>query len=91
MTVTLDIPPEREAALRQAAASRGLSLEEWLVGLAEQAATRPHEPGTTAAEARQGRFREFVERFSVPGLNLPPEAVSRESIYHDDGTDRIPR
>jgi hypothetical protein len=36
MTLNLDLSPEREAALRAQAAARGLSVEQWLVQLAEQ-------------------------------------------------------
>jgi hypothetical protein len=36
MTVTLDLPPEKEAALKAQAQSRGLSLEQWMLELADQ-------------------------------------------------------
>jgi hypothetical protein len=37
MTVTVRIPPEKEAALKAQAQAQGLSLEEWLLRLAERA------------------------------------------------------
>ena len=36
MTVTLDLPPEKEAALKAQAQARGLSLEQWMLELADQ-------------------------------------------------------
>ena len=36
MTVTLDLPPEREAALKAQAQAHGLSIEQWLLQLADQ-------------------------------------------------------
>lgn len=37
MTVTIELPPDREAAFRAHAEALGLSLEQWLLRLAEQA------------------------------------------------------
>ncbi len=47
MTVTIHVPPEKEAALKaQAQAqSRGLSVEEWLLRLAENATGEPAPAG----------------------------------------------
>jgi hypothetical protein len=36
MTVTLDLPPEKEAAFKAQAQARGLSLEQWMLELADQ-------------------------------------------------------
>src|SRR5689334_14315949 len=36
MTVTLNLPPEKEATFKAEAQARGLSLEEWMVEAAEQ-------------------------------------------------------
>jgi hypothetical protein len=38
MTVNLDLSPEREAALKAQARARGLTVEQWLLQLAEQSA-----------------------------------------------------
>ena len=38
MTVTIDLPPEKEAALKAQAQAQGLRVEQWLLGLAESAA-----------------------------------------------------
>ena len=36
MTVTLYIPPEKEAAFKAQAQARGLSLEQWMLDVADQ-------------------------------------------------------
>jgi hypothetical protein len=36
MTVTLDLPPEKETAFRVQAQARGLSLEQWMLEVADQ-------------------------------------------------------
>ena len=39
MTVTIDLPPKKEAALKAQAQAQGLSVEQWLLRLAESAAS----------------------------------------------------
>jgi len=41
MTVTIELPPDREAAFRAHAEALGLSVEQWLLRLAEQAGGTP--------------------------------------------------
>ena len=36
MTVTLNLPPEKEAAFKAQAQARGLSLEQWMLEIADQ-------------------------------------------------------
>jgi hypothetical protein len=36
MTVTLNLPPEKEAAFKAQARARGLSLEQWILDVADQ-------------------------------------------------------
>jgi hypothetical protein len=36
MTVTLDLPPDKEAAFKAQAQARGLSLEQWMLEIAAQ-------------------------------------------------------
>ena len=45
MTVTIHVPQAKEAALKAQAQSRGLSVEEWLLRLAENAAGEPAPAG----------------------------------------------
>lgn len=48
MTVTIHLPPEKEAALQAQARAQSLSLEEWLVRIAERAAAEPPPGGNLA-------------------------------------------
>jgi hypothetical protein len=41
MTVTLELSPEREAALKAQAQAHGLSVEQWLIQLADQYSPNP--------------------------------------------------
>jgi hypothetical protein len=36
MTITLNLPPEKEAALKAQAQARGLSLDQWMLEVADQ-------------------------------------------------------
>jgi len=85
MTLTLELSPEREAALKAHAQARGMSVEEWLLEL-----TKP--TGPAAARSLQDELtpEEWVRQFNawVEGHDrtTPPlsdEAISRESIYPD--------
>jgi hypothetical protein len=89
MTVTLEISPEREAAMRREAARRGLTVEAWLLQVAAEAAPVAAEPEAqddpfADPEAWIERFDAFVKRYGVHA-NLPDEALTRESIYDDRG------
>jgi hypothetical protein len=85
MTVTLHLPPEKEAAFEAHARARGLSVEEWILELAEQSVgpisiaslqkTNPRE------WARQ--FDAWVDSHNPDTPVLSDEAMSRESIYPD--------
>jgi len=85
MTVTLQLPPEREAALKAQAAARGMSVEQWLLELTEQFAPSgsiAHLQITNPKEwARQ--FRAWADSHDPNTPVLSDEAMSRESIYPD--------
>ena len=85
MTLRLELPPEREAAIKAQAQARGLSVEEWLLELAELAAPSfsvVHLQKTNPAEwARQ--FRAWADGHDPNTPILSDEAMSRESIYPD--------
>jgi hypothetical protein len=79
MTVILEIPAEREEGIRQAAEARGLTVEAWLLQLAEI-----HEPDTPYLKTPEERVRFFREWMKSRDPNTPvlsDEAMSRESIY----------
>lgn len=85
MTVTLELSPEIEAALKSQAQARGLSIEQWLLQLAQQNAPSvsiAHLQKTNPKEwARQ--FRAWAESHDPNTPVLSDEAMSRDSIYPD--------
>jgi hypothetical protein len=85
MTVTLDLPPEKEAVFKAQARARGLSLEQWMLDLAVQSVqpvSIAHLQKTDPQEwARQ--FRDWADSHDPKIPVLSDEAMSRESIYPD--------
>ncbi|MGA2742376.1 MAG: hypothetical protein ABSG65_33680 [Bryobacteraceae bacterium] len=85
MTVTLNLPPEKEAEFKAQAQSRGLSLEQWMLELADQSVqpvSIAHLQRTDPEEwARQFLAWTDSHRPDIPVLS--DEAMSRESIYPD--------
>ena len=83
MNVTLEIPEDRAAVYLKQAAARGLTVERWLLDLADQQApvlSIAHLQRTNPKEwARQ--FHEWAESHDRDTPLLSDEAVSRESIY----------
>ena len=85
MTVTLELSPEREAALTTWAKARGMSLEQWLIELTEQAA-----PPTSIAHLQKADPKEWARQFHAWAAShdrttplLSDEAINRDSIYPD--------
>jgi hypothetical protein len=85
MTLTIELPPEREAALKAQAQARGMSVEQWLLELAEQLA-----PSTSIAHLQKTnpkewarQFHEWAESHDRTTPPLSDNAISRESIYPD--------
>jgi hypothetical protein len=85
MTLTLELSPEREAALRAQAQARAMSVEQWLLELIDQLA-----PSTSIAHLQKTNPKEWARQFhdwaeshdrTTPLLS--DEAISRESIYPD--------
>jgi hypothetical protein len=85
MTLTLELSPEREAALKARAQARGMSVEEWLLELTKQ--TRPGEARSLqdelAPEEWVRQFNAWVESHDRTSAPLSDDAISRESIYTD--------
>jgi hypothetical protein len=74
MTVTINLPPEKEAALKARARAQGLSVEEWLLQLAEHAAAEP-----TPAQKRFDQLSELLLNCAGANLSLERyEEVCRE-------------
>jgi hypothetical protein len=86
MTLTIELPPEKEAAFKAEAQSRGLSVEQWLLQIAEQH-VRPVESFAhlqkTDPEEWARRFDEWLKSHDPNTPVLSDEAMSRDSIYPD--------
>jgi hypothetical protein len=85
MTVTLNLPPEKEAAFLAQAQARGLSLEQWMLEVADQQV-----PPVSIAHLQKTDPEEWARQFDAwvnshdPNIPvLSDEAMSRESIYPD--------
>jgi hypothetical protein len=85
MALTIELSPESEAALRAQAQARGLTIEQWLVEVAEQ-----HAPPASIAHLQKTNPQEWARHFDAwvnshdPNTPvLSDEAMSRESIYPD--------
>ena len=85
MTVTLSLPPAKEAIYKAQAQARGLSLEQWMLEVADQ-----HAQPVSASQLQKTDPLEWARQFRAwadghdPKLPvLPDEAMSRESIYPD--------
>jgi len=85
MTVMLELPPEKVAAFEAQAQARGLSVEQWMVEIADQ-----HMQTASIAELQKTNPKEWARHFDawVDGHKrdtpvLSDEAMSRESIYPD--------
>jgi len=85
MTVRLDLPPEKEAVFKAQAQARGLSLEQWMLEIADQ-----HSQTASAAHLQKTNPREWARQFRAwadghdPKLPvLSDDAMSRESLYLD--------
>jgi len=84
-TITIDIPERQVAVLREKAEAQGLTVEQWLLRIAEQYAPPMSEAHlqTTDPEEWGRRFHEWAESHDRTTPLLSDEAVSRESIYPD--------
>jgi hypothetical protein len=84
MTVTLELPPDVEAAYLAEAQVRGLELAD--VMRERLVAARPSGPDPReSAEEWSRRFNAWVASHSDIKVVLPDEAMERESIYEGCG------
>jgi hypothetical protein len=85
MTVTLNPPPEKEAAFQALAQARGLSLEQWMLDVAGQyvqPASIAHSQKTNPKEWAR-RFDAWADSHNPDTPVVSDEAMSRDSIYPD--------
>jgi len=87
MTLTLDMTPELEHRLREAAARKGIPAEEYARMLLEEGllnGPQAAEPGAATSEDRKQRLSHWIE--ANRGLpSLPEEAFQRTSFYGERG------
>jgi hypothetical protein len=86
MTLTIELPPEKEAVFKAEAQLRGLSLEQWLVEVAEQhvqpAGSVAHFQKTNPTEWAR-HFDAWIDSHDPNTPVLSDEAMSRASMYPD--------
>ncbi len=85
MTLTLELSPEQEAALKVQAEARGMSVEQWFLHLAGQLApsTSIAHLQTTDPDEWARQFHEWAGSHDRTTPLLSDESISRESIYPD--------
>ena len=71
MSLTLELPPEKEAVLRAQAQARGLTVQEWLLRLAEQFG-----PCLVSDEGRNEDARPIWEIIAEAGRDVPREDLA---------------
>ena len=79
MTLTLELSPEREAALKVQAHARGMSVEEWLLQLADQLA-----PTASIAHLQKTNPQEWMRQFRTwaesGGTPVPEDEIIRIAL-----------
>jgi hypothetical protein len=88
VTVTVEIPPSSEAAIQAEARARGVSVESWLVQLAEESARGAGNLSVASLQITDPD--EWVRQFDLWMASHDPATpvladrdMSRESIYPD--------
>lgn len=79
MTVTLKLKPDVEAGLMSQARARGMSLEEYLLAMVEEAALVKTQEAASA-ESRAATYEAWSAGHRATAL-LSDYAVSRDSMY----------
>ena len=88
MTLTIELSPEKEAAMKVQAEARGLTIAQWLLLLAEQQEVQPalesiaHLQKTNPKEGMR-QFRAWAAGHDRTTPPLSDEAISRDIIYPD--------
>jgi len=85
MNLTLNLPPEKEAVYKAQAKARGMSLEQWMLAVADQQvqpASVAHLQKTNPEEWAR-HFDAWVDSHRPDIPVLSDESMSRDSIYPD--------
>jgi hypothetical protein len=85
MTVTLDLKPEVEERIAAEAKARGLSVEDYILGVLEKETTNGESSFALTATPEEWRktFLEWVNTERPAHPPLSDEAISRDSIYRE--------
>lgn len=85
MNVTIEIPEDRAARFQRQAQACGLTVDRWLLELAEQNAPAYSITGLQKTDPREWarQFRAWADSHNPAIPVLSDEAMSRESIYPD--------
>lgn len=85
MNVTIEIPEERAAIYEKQARACGLTVERWLLDLADQNAPAPSIAHLQKSNPKEwGRqFRAWADSHNPETPILSDEAMSSESIYSE--------
>lgn len=84
MTITIDLPPEKEQRLRDMAQRAGVPVEEYVLDLVDKQA--PAAPVPELPEPRdewEEWLINFAKRHPPVERHLTDEDLSRENIYED--------
>jgi len=82
VTLQLQLDPAREAALKEKATERGVSPEQYVRGLVDEAVGTPYKPKASPEEMRAWLDSLAERAKDLP--HLPTSAFSRESFYERD-------
>jgi hypothetical protein len=82
MAILLELPPEIEADLAAQAQARGLRLDAYVKNLLRQQASIGHSEPTMGLDQFEAEL-DALAQGSETLPYLPPEAMTRESLYQD--------
>lgn len=83
MPIQIELKPEVEERLGREAEAVGLSVEAYVEGLIEQQVTRPREGASRIDLEELDSVLDALAEGSEGRPTPPPEAYTRESIYHE--------
>ena len=84
--MSINLPPEKEAIFKAQAHAQGLTLEQWLVEIADQYVQRTESIAhlqRTSPDEWLRQFRSWAEGHDRMTPTLSDQALLRENIYPD--------
>ena len=80
----LEVEPEVASKIQARARERGVSINVYLRELIDQKGTEPERSNSLSSQERVRLLREWASGHSTNTPLLSDEAISRESLSHDD-------